>query len=141
MAIYEITKGSEGVTLTPNTAGQSSPIVSIQVQPTKSYTVMPNALFQLFLKDNAPANLPDDSTFEMWVEDVSGDLPIRLRSWDMGRFNNANQFNSDSQIRLDIDKHYKLAELRKIIFKLTSTAVVDWTQAGTKFMLQVDRLG
>ncbi len=139
--IIELTKTSDGVTVTPNIANESSTIIEIEVRPTKSYTTFPNSLFQLFLKDSGVADMPDEAVLEYWIEDVSGDQPIRLRQWQMGRFNNANQYNTEEQIRLDIDKSYKLAELRKILVKLTSSTVVDFTQAATDFRLQVERQG
>ena len=139
--IIELTKDSDDVVVIPNIVGQISPIITITVPPTKQYVTFPNSLFQLFLQDNAPIDLPDQTEVEYIIEDVSGDLPQRKRQWKLGRFNNANQFNTDSQIRLDLDKAYKLAELRKIIVKINSTAVVDWTQPTSDFMLQVERLG
>ena len=131
----------EGVETFANIVNEISDIIVITVQETKSYTINPNNLFQLDLQDNTPVDLPDDTTVELWIEDVSGDQPIRIRSWQLSRFNNADQFDVNKQVRLDIDRAYKLAELRKIIVKIKSSVVVDFSQATTDFRLVVNREG
>lgn len=139
----DLTKNSveEGVVTQVNILNEISDVITITVQPTKSYTVFPNALFQLDLQSSVPADLPDDSEVELWIEDVAGDQPIRIRKWQLGRFNNADQFDANKQVRLDIEKSYKLAELRKIIVKIKSSVAVDFTQATTDFRLVVNREG
>lgn len=135
----ELNKDSDYVEVLPNIVGQISPIIIITVPPTKSYVTFPNSDFRLFLKSVVPADLPDDSAIEYIIEDVSGDQPQRKREYQLKRFNNADQYNTDSQVRLDLDKSYKLAELRKIIVKLNSSVAVDWTQPDSDFMLTVER--
>lgn len=139
--ILELDKDSEEVTVSANVVGEDSDIIVIEVPPTKSFTLFANSLIQQFLTDSGAAELPDDSRIELWVEDVSGDSPVRLREWKYGRFSNADQFNTDEQIRLDIERSVLLPELHKIIFKLNSSVVVDFSQTSTNFLFQIDRAG
>ena len=139
--IYELDKDSAEVTVLPNIVGQISTVVSVEVPPTKAFTVYPNADLKLFLQTIVPADLPDDTQVELWVVDVAGDEPKRIREWKLARFNNVNQYNNEEKVTLDIERAVLLPELHKIEVRILSSALLDWTVPTSNFLFQVDRTG
>jgi hypothetical protein len=134
-----LNKSRPEVESTANIVGSASPVFTIEVPSALSYTLFQNALAKMFLVDSGSAAIPDVADVELWIENITGDIPQRIAEWQYGQFAQADQANREEQIRLVLPQSILMPELTKIIIKVNSTVAVDITKAGTDFLLEIDR--